>query len=172
MALEAVGSSPIFHPKKAERRHKVHPLCFFTNGTRKGRQRSRDKTAGYAVLSARGRVGAKRRGESHISPQQKKSSRKTTFFERCVPLTRNVMRTSCVMRPADVMCASRVKEERISLLCGEAANHHFCRRQNHHLHRRCKHHFFSVFLIYGTRKGRQAVPVPQYRVELKSKLTE
>ena len=36
-------------------------FCVFITGARKGRRRSRDKTSGYEVLSARGRVGAKRR---------------------------------------------------------------------------------------------------------------
>ena len=30
---------------------------------------------------------------------------KDAFFERCVPLTRNVMHTSCVMYPSEVMFA-------------------------------------------------------------------
>ena len=31
------------------------------------------------------------------------------FFQRCVPLARNVMCTSCVMFASQVMCASRVR---------------------------------------------------------------
>ena len=34
---------------------------------------------------------------------------KISFFERCVPLARNVMRASFVMFPSEVMCASRVR---------------------------------------------------------------
>ena len=42
---------------------------------------------------------------------------------------------SGVMRPSDVMCASRVKvtlAEHITSLCGEAAKHH-CAAAQHHL---------------------------------------
>ena len=39
------------------------------------------------------------------------------FLERCVPLARNVMCTSCVMFPSEVMCASRVRMRNTS--------HHF-----------------------------------------------
>ena len=49
------------------------------------------------------------------------------FFvlERCVPLARNVMRTSCVMFPSEVMCASRVSKEHITSLCTKGAIHHY-----------------------------------------------
>ena len=46
-------------------------------------------------------------------------------LERCVPLTRNVMRTSCVMLPLAVMCASRVSKEHITSLCAKGAIHHY-----------------------------------------------
>ena len=45
------------------------------------------------------------------------------FFERCVPLARNVMHPSGVMLTSSVMCASRVRRaERITSLCASAQN--------------------------------------------------
>ena len=55
------------------------------------------------------------------------------FFERCVPLSRNVMRTSCVMFASQVMCASRVKcgTHHITLrLCRKTS---LCRKAQLHL---------------------------------------
>ena len=41
------------------------------------------------------------------------------------------MRTSCVMFPSEVMCASRVSKEHITSLCDEGAIHH-CALALHH----------------------------------------
>ena len=52
------------------------------------------------------------------SSSKPKSTARAVLFglERCVPLARNVMRTSCVMFPSEVMCASRVRRN---------TSHHF-----------------------------------------------
>ena len=48
------------------------------------------------------------------------------FFQRCVPLARNVMCPSGVMFASQVMCASRVRRaERITSLCTVGAIHHY-----------------------------------------------
>ena len=41
---------------------------------------------------------------------------KGAFFELSVPLTRNVIRTSCVMFPLEVMCASRVGSYKANII--------------------------------------------------------
>ena len=52
---------------------------------------------------------------------KKPNARALGFFERCVPLTRNVMCPSGVMLTSSVMCASRVRRaERITSLCASA----------------------------------------------------
>ena len=52
-----------------------------------------------------------RRGVFNIRPSQieKSSFERTSFFQRCVPLARNVMCPSGVMFASQVMCASRVR---------------------------------------------------------------
>jgi len=58
--------------------------------------------------------------------KQKSTARAVLFcLERCVPPRRNVMRTSCVMLPLAVMCASRVSKEHITSLCAKGAIHHY-----------------------------------------------
>ena len=70
------------------------------------------------------------------SPQPKTKNQSIwtafSFLERCVPLSRNVMRTSCVMTasPCDVPFG-RVKEH-ITSLCAVGATHH-CAIALHHL---------------------------------------
>ena len=74
------------------------------------------------------------RFKSHSRNQKRKQSKWTafSFLERCVPLSRNVMRTSCVMTasPCDVPFG-RVKEY-ITSLCAVGATHH-CAIALHHL---------------------------------------
>ena len=54
------------------------------------------------------------------------------FFQRCVPLARNVMCPSGVMLTSSVMCASRVsRAERITSLCTAGAIHHCASAQHH-----------------------------------------
>ena len=54
------------------------------------------------------------------------------FFQRCVPLTRNVMYPSGVMFASQVMCASRVRRaERITSFCAAGAIHHYASAQHH-----------------------------------------
>lgn len=60
-------------------------------------------------------------------PKRKPSIRMVFFLERCVPCG-NVMRTTCVMRPSDVMCASRVNWN---------TSHHCEQSEQHHNTARC-----------------------------------
>ena len=53
------------------------------------------------------------------------------FFWNDVFHKRNVMRTSCVMFPSEMMCASRVSKEHITSLCTAGAIHH-CALALHH----------------------------------------
>ena len=63
---------------------------------------------------------------------KKPNARALGFFERCVPLTRNVMCPSGVMLTSSVMCASRVRRaERITSLCAKGALHHCASAQHH-----------------------------------------
>ena len=55
---------------------------------------------------------------------KKPNARALGFFERCVPLARNVMRTSCVMFASQVMCASRVRMRNTSHHCDQREQHH------------------------------------------------
>ncbi len=72
--------------------------------------------------------------KSRLRNQKQKQSNGLLFcFWNDVFRTRNVMRTSCVMLPSAVMCASRVSKEHITSLCAIGAIHHFERSEQHHL---------------------------------------
>ena len=91
--------------------------------------------AGWSSLVARRAHNPKVvRFKSHSRNQKRKQSIWTafSFLERCVPLSRNVMRTLCVMSasPRDVRFA-RIKEH-ITSLCAIGAIHH-CAIALHHL---------------------------------------
>ena len=84
---------------------------------------NRDKTAGNAVLSARGRVGTERRGESLMAHHQKSSFvYQKRIFEWCVPASRNVMFPSEVMRASRVMVGFAKWKETHLITCTIGAN--------------------------------------------------
>ena len=83
------------------------------------------KNGGLAQLVRASASHAEGRRFESAALHQKRllSSDKRRFFDRCVPLARNVMCTPRVMCPADVMCAPRVKRN---------TSHHCDRRERHH----------------------------------------
>ena len=64
---------------------------------------------------------------------------KISFFERCVPLARNVMRASFVMFPSEVMCASRVKMRNTS--------HHFAPKVQYITAAKPQHYYLQITKI-------------------------
>ena len=101
--------------------------------------------------------------ESTIPHQQKNVfclPDKRRFFERCVPRAER----DGVMRPSDVMCASRVKgtlTEHIISLCGEAVKHHYGEAITS-LARQGKHHFFPGNRQQSEVEGFFAKPVEKF----------
>ena len=94
-----------------------------------------------------------------LAPAKKRllSTDKRRFFERCVPLSRNVMFASQVMCTSCVMCAfGALKAEHITSLCGTSAIHHCLQSKLHHLRRRRKHHF-TILISFGIINKKEAI---------------
>ena len=82
-------------------------------------------------------------GSSPVVSTTKKrllSKDKRRFFERCVPLARNVMCTSRAMFASQVMYASRVKSGAQHITLRQSRKTLLRRKPQHHLRRRRKHH--------------------------------
>lgn len=100
-------------------------VCWRSGRQRRGRVPTPEKMSGTARVQAN-EVCAKR---FKSGPRNQKDNHPFGWFfflERCVPCG-NVMRTTCVMRPSDVMCASRVNWN-TSHHCEQSEQHHYTAR--------------------------------------------
>ena len=93
-------------------------------------------------------------GSSPVVSTTKKrllSKDKRRFFERCVPLARNVMCTSRAMFASQGMCASRVKSGAHHITLRQNRKTSLRRKPQHHLRRQRKHHCHCVSLCHWGR---------------------